>query len=267
MLSALFGWGSPATKCAFGEEWTVTSPEGVAVREGCSLCSPFVQILAQWEVVRVLDVIRGRARLSSPPGWVSIASDDGTTLLSQAEPSTLCCPISSVLFRDPVLVPLSGHTYERSSLELFWDNSKGGSRDQGWPRDPMTNVQLMDTTVYPNLVIRHQVQEWLKENPERLPEGWADLAVPAIHVWARTSEGARFGGFSIGQRICAAHTIVLSRDETPIKKGDTGVFKGPILPFDRAVAEGVAQITWDSRPQTKSTVNIRDIAVCFGGFF
>ena len=69
-------------------------------------------------------------------------------------------------------------------------------------------------------------------------------------------------GFAIGQRVCAAHTIVVPRNETPIKKGELGVFKGPILPYDRAVSEGIAQIVWDCGPTTPLTVSIRDVAVC-----
>eukprot|EP01061_Rhynchopus_euleeides_P018413 TRINITY_DN30480_c0_g1_i2.p1 TRINITY_DN30480_c0_g1~~TRINITY_DN30480_c0_g1_i2.p1 ORF type:complete len:372 (+),score=52.89 TRINITY_DN30480_c0_g1_i2:49-1164(+) len=265
MWDLFFGGDGPSeafhASAGCGEEWSVVSPDGVAVREGRSLFSPFVQLLQQWDVVRVSEVVKGRANLCSPvAGWVSVTADDGSALLAVAEPEPLCCPISNMMFRDPVLVPLSGHTYERANLEMFWENSKGGSRDQGWPRDPMTNVQLPDTSVYPNLVLRHQVQVWLQQNTGRVPDGWPDIDVPPIHLLSRAPEGARFGGFAIGQRVCAAHTIVVPRNETPIKKGELGVFKGPILPYDRAVAEGIAQIVWDCGPTTPLTVSIRDVA-------
>ena len=56
-----------------------------------------------------------------------------------AEPDVLVCPITRTVFRDPVVVVVSGHTYERSAiLEHFRRNGA---------RDPLTNLALSSTKV------------------------------------------------------------------------------------------------------------------------
>lgn len=51
----------------------------------------------------------------------------------------LLCPITQVMFRDPVFIPESGNTYERSAIETYW------SGRPKCPRDPLTNVSLSGT--------------------------------------------------------------------------------------------------------------------------
>ena len=86
----------------------------------------------------------------------------------------MCCPITHALFRDPVFVPSSGHTYEREALLCFWNQAPPR-------RDPLTNVPLESSTVYTNWAKRSEVNVWLGEHPDYVPPGWAsrDLPPPA----------------------------------------------------------------------------------------
>ena len=81
-----------------------------------------------------------------------------------AEPDVLMCPITRTVFRDPVIVVVSGHTYERSAiLEHFRRNGA---------RDPLTNCDLSSAKVMTNWAMRNVVQAWLDKHPGVTPDGW-----------------------------------------------------------------------------------------------
>ena len=243
------------------EEWVVVQQEGGVIREEESLSSRFISVIEVGTTLGIAKVRGNRILVIRPlKGWMSVISQTGEQIVDrQNEPDGLCCPITKMMFKEPVMVPHSGYTYEKNALMNFWQKTKGGSRDQGWPRDPMTNVQLPDTSIHPNIAVRVQVAQWLQYNAARIPEGWTDRIVPPLSSASSTPppEGGRFGGFVIGQKICVSHS---SRN---VKRGDIGIFKGPIKPYDRAIAEGLVEILWDREPDgPPTTVPLKDVAVC-----
>ena len=81
-----------------------------------------------------------------------------------AEPVELMCPITRTMFRDPVMVFESGHTYERDKvLSHFRRNGA---------RDPYTNCALSSTKVMTNWAMRNVVQAWLDKHPDMTPDDW-----------------------------------------------------------------------------------------------
>ena len=81
-----------------------------------------------------------------------------------AEPEELMCPITRAVFRDPVMVVDSGHTYERNDiLEHFRRNGA---------KDPLTRRALSSTKVMTNWAVRNVVQAWLDKHPGVTPDGW-----------------------------------------------------------------------------------------------
>ena len=97
------------------------------------------------------------------------------------EPEVLLCTISSVMFRDPVIIR-SGHTYERVSIIAFWESRKSSHERYV---DPNTNVVLEDDTMLPNWDKRQAVSTFLDAHPTYVPEGWDTREVPlpqAAHV-------------------------------------------------------------------------------------
>ena len=104
-------------------------------------------------VVRTLRIGRSRRDLPDTPD----ADLD-------AEPEELMCPITRTMFRDPVMVFESGHTYERDKvLSHFRRNGA---------RDPYTNCALSSTKVMTNWAMRNVVQAWLDKHPGVTPDGW-----------------------------------------------------------------------------------------------
>ena len=97
-----------------------------------------------------------------------------------AEPDVLVCPITRTVFRDPVIVVVSGHTYERSAiLEHFRRNGA---------RDPLTNCALSSAKVMTNWAMRNVVQAWLDKHPGVTPDGWdsRELLEPSKDDGTRT---------------------------------------------------------------------------------
>lgn len=79
------------------------------------------------------------------------------------EPHGLQCQISHMMFRDPVIVCASGHTYERYAIQKWFEKKD---------TDPVTREKVTDKAVMTNWAVRHCVEEWLEDNPGRVPDGW-----------------------------------------------------------------------------------------------
>lgn len=88
------------------------------------------------------------------------------------EPTHLCCPITQIMYRDPVFVIESGNVYEREAILEFW-------RQPGHRRDPLTNVALSSDALYTNWDKRREVAGYLSEHPALVPQGWSCRDVPA----------------------------------------------------------------------------------------
>ena len=89
------------------------------------------------------------------------------------EPDHLLCPITRVMFRDPVVLLESGHTYEREAIERHL-------REHG--TDPLTRDRIRGAPVT-NRGMRNVVQAWLDENPGVTPDGWdtREMLSPSIY--------------------------------------------------------------------------------------
>ena len=88
--------------------------------------------------------------------------------LHEEEPHELRCPISQTMFRDPVMVCASGHTYERQAIQKWF---------QTHDTDPMTRKYINDKAITTNWAIRKSVERWLEDNPELMPDGWDSRAM------------------------------------------------------------------------------------------
>ena len=84
--------------------------------------------------------------------------------LADAEPEVLLCPITRVMFRDPVMVVDSGHTYERSAILSHFERNGA--------KDPLTRRALSSTKVVTNWSMRNVVLDWLDKHPDVTPDGW-----------------------------------------------------------------------------------------------
>ena len=81
-----------------------------------------------------------------------------------AEPEELLCSITRTMFRDPVVVVDSGHTYERSAILSHF--GRNGAKD------PLTRRALSSTKVMTLWSMRNVVQAWLDKHPGVTPDGW-----------------------------------------------------------------------------------------------
>jgi len=81
-----------------------------------------------------------------------------------AEPEELMCPITRTMFRDPVMVVESGHTYERSAILSHFERNGA--------KDPLTRRALSSTKVMTIWAMRNVVQAWVDKHPGVTPDGW-----------------------------------------------------------------------------------------------
>ena len=97
-----------------------------------------------------------------------------------AEPEELLCPITRTMFRDPVMVVESGHTYERSAILSHFERNGA--------KDPLTRRALSSTKVYTIWAMRNVVQAWLDKHPGVTPDGWEsrELLEPSKDDGTRT---------------------------------------------------------------------------------
>ena len=96
------------------------------------------------------------------------------------EPEEFLCPITRTMFRDPVVVVESGHTYERSAVLAHFDRNGA--------KDPLTRRDLSSTKVMTNWVVRQFVQAWLDKHPAVTPDDWdsRELLEPSKDDGTRT---------------------------------------------------------------------------------
>jgi leucine-rich repeat protein SHOC2 len=99
-------------------------------------------------------------RSTSAPGDLPDAPDADL----DAEPEELMCPITRTVFRDPVFVVDSGHTYERSAILAHFERNGA--------KDPLTRRALSSTKVMTNWAMRNVVQALLDKHPGVTPDGW-----------------------------------------------------------------------------------------------
>ena len=97
-----------------------------------------------------------------------------------AEPEVLMCPITRTIFRDPVFVFDSGHTYERSAILSHFERNGA--------KDPLTRRALSSTKVKTNWAMRNVVQDWVDKHPGVTPDGWdsRELLEPSKDDGTRT---------------------------------------------------------------------------------
>ena len=102
---------------------------------------------------------------------LTVDQHDGEPVAQRArleEPDHLLCPITREMFRDPVMVMESGHTYERAAIEQHLRNDR---------TDPLTRDRIRGAPMT-NMGMRKAVQAWLDENPSVTPDGWTTREMP-----------------------------------------------------------------------------------------
>jgi hypothetical protein len=86
------------------------------------------------------------------------------------EPRRLLCPITHVMYRDPVFT-MEGHTYDRPAISAYW------RRMGGRALNPLSNQELPDPRLVPNWDKRGEIQVFLDQHPGYVPVGWTDRSL------------------------------------------------------------------------------------------
>ena len=99
---------------------------------------------------------------------VKVSTDED----AEEAPSHLICPITRMMFKEPVIVTTKtcARTYERSAI-LDWIV-------RGNFIDPLSRERLIDLYLTPNESIRLAVSNWLDLHPGLTPEAWSSRDLP-----------------------------------------------------------------------------------------
>ena len=96
------------------------------------------------------------------------SNDEFDTYVSSITPKReLVCPITQEIFKDPVILPQDGYTYERSSLLTWFESSASGTT----LRSPVTNSLLENNntaSLSDNLVSNLAVASMARSHREKL---------------------------------------------------------------------------------------------------
>ena len=125
-----------------------------------------------------------------------------------AELEVLMCPITRTVFRDPVVVVDSGHTYERSAIFAHFERNGA--------RDPLTRRALSSTKVMTLWSMRNVVQAWLDKHPGVTPDGWdsRELLEPSKDDGTFDDEGD-VGVLRTWRAMCPELQYMWPEDEQP----------------------------------------------------
>ena len=127
-----------------------------------------------------------------------------------AEPEVLMCPITRTVFRDPVVVVDSGHTYERSAILSHFERNGA--------KDPLTRRALSSTKVMTLWSMRNVVQAWLDKHPGVTPDGWdsRELLEPSKDDGTRTfDDEGDVGVLRTWRAMCPELQYMWPEDEQP----------------------------------------------------
>ena len=114
---------------------------------------------------------------------LTVEGDHGEPAAQRArveEPDHLLCPITREMFRDPVVLVESGHTYEREAIEQHLRRSQ---------IDPRSNVRIGSKRLIANISMRMTVEAWLEDNPGVTPDGWTSRGMLPLKYPDSNSNG------------------------------------------------------------------------------
>ena len=153
----------------------------------------------------------GMMKREHPAIDLTADEDDGEPVAQRVkveEPDHLLCPITREMFRDPVMLVESGHTYERAAIEEHLRIKL---------TDPSTNVPIQSKTLCTNMAMRKTVDAWLEQNPVITPDGWdsRELLAPAHTQRGATPlhKCAREGQLNVARALIEAGADVNAKED------------------------------------------------------
>jgi hypothetical protein len=121
------------------------------------------------DVPDVLDGLNARELGGRTVAWLRNAKAKASQFvqkLAEAEdairaaiPDSHLCPITQDVMKDPVMIPQTGQSYERTAIEKWLEERRDEDGNVIPARDPKTNVPLTSKEIVPNLGLRHSIEE------------------------------------------------------------------------------------------------------------
>ena len=89
--------------------------------------------------------------------------------MSAQLPKSLECPITHALLQDPVILGVTGHTYERQAIEKWLESNN---------TDPISGEVLENRTLTPNFALREAIEDYVKLRERKQKPEYVHIPLP-----------------------------------------------------------------------------------------
>ncbi|KAJ1280638.1 hypothetical protein BS78_04G248000 [Paspalum vaginatum] len=153
-------------------------------------------------------------------------------------PPEFCCPISTKIMHDPVIIT-SGQTYEREYIERWFD--------KGYDTCPRTQMKLENLSMVPNTCMRDLICNWCKEHGFT----FSDFVPPSENSYSYLPEQLHGYSMSSLHNVSVpliagkANSFVIDHSNTSVALSDASYVSNASHARDTEDSKDTSQFSWN----------------------
>jgi hypothetical protein len=173
------------------------------------------------------------------PTDFQIYEDHSNVSGSAAPPPEFCCPISTKLMHDPVIIT-SGQTYEREYIERWFN--------EGYDTCPRTQMKLENFSMIPNTCMRDLICNWCKEHGFTV----SDFISPSENAYGYLPEQLHGYSMSSLHNVSVpliagkANSFVIDHSNTSVALSDASYVSNASHARDMEDSKDISQFSWNA---------------------
>ncbi|KAG2653330.1 hypothetical protein PVAP13_1NG450200 [Panicum virgatum] len=173
------------------------------------------------------------------PTDFQIYEDHSSMSGAATPPAEFCCPISTKLLHDPVIIT-SGQTYERENIERWFN--------EGYDTCPRTQMKLENFSMIPNTCMRDLICNWCKEHGFTL----SDFIPPSESAYSYIPE--QLHGYSMSSLHNVSVPLIARKDisfaidhsNTSFALSDASYVSNASHARDMEDSKNISQFSWNT---------------------
>ena len=173
------------------------------------------------------------------PTDFQIYEDHSSMSGAATPPAEFCCPISTKLMHDPVIIT-SGQTYERENIERWFN--------EGYDTCPRTQMKLENFSMIPNTCMRDLICNWCKEHGFTL----SDFIPPSESAYSYLPE--QLHGYSMSSLHNVSVPLIARKDSsfaidhsnTSFALSDASYVSNASHARDMEDSKDISQFSWNT---------------------
>lgn len=173
------------------------------------------------------------------PTDFQIYEDHSSMSGAATPPAEFCCPISTKLMHDPVIIT-SGQTYERECIERWFN--------EGYDTCPRTQMKLENFSMIPNTCMRDLICNWCKEHGLTV----SDFIPPSENAYSYLPE--QLHGYSVSSLhnvsvpliAGKANSFVIDHSNISVALSDASYVSNASHARDMEDLKDISQFSWNA---------------------